>query len=331
MNEEFDFIAIGDIVTDAFIRIEKASIHHDDPDGFEKVCLTNGSKIPYEFFVVLAAVGNSPNAAVSATRLGLKTALITDCGDDEYGKEDIETLKKNGIDTRFVRAHSGKKSNYHFVLWHKAERTILIKHEEYPYALPDVGTPRWMYLSSLGENSLPYHDEIAKFLADHPTTKLAFQPGTFQIKLGKERLAELYKHTEVFFCNKEEAQLILGSKEDSIPALAREMSKFGPRVIVITDGPNGAFAFDGTDVWYMPLYPDIAPPYERTGAGDAFASTFTSALALGKSVAEALSWAPINSMSVVQKIGAQEGLLTREQLEDYLAKRPADYEPKKVG
>ena len=164
MNEEFDFIALGDIVTDAFIRIKQASIHHDDPDGLEKICLTNGSKIPYEFFVVLAAVGNSPNAAVSATRLGLKTALVTDLGDDQYGQEDLETLKKNGIDARFARVHSGKISNYHFVLWHKAERTILIKHEEYPYSLPDIGTPRWMYLSSLGENSLPYHDEIAKYL-----------------------------------------------------------------------------------------------------------------------------------------------------------------------
>lgn len=331
-DEQFDFIAIGDTVTDAFIRIKQASVYFDDEDGEEKICLTNGSKIPYEMLKVIPAVGNSPNAAVSAARLGLKSALVTDLGDDNFGKEDVETLKGNGVDTRFVHVHEGKKSNYHFVLWHKAERTILIKHEEYDYTFPDVGNPKWIYFSSVGEKSIDYHHQIAEYLKAHPDVKLAFQPGTFQIKLGHEKLKDLYAHTEVFFCNKEESQLILNMHdENDIPTLARKMSELGPKVAVITDGPNGAYAFDGTDVWYMPLYPDPAPPYERTGAGDSFASTFTSALALGKSVDEALMWGPINSMSVVQKIGAQEGLLSRDALEKYLADKPADYEPKKVG
>ena len=80
----------------------------------------------------------------------------------------------------------------------------------------------------------------------------------------------------------------------------------------------------------MPVYPDEKPPYDRTGAGDAFASTFTCALALGKSVPEVLTWAPINSMSVVQFVGAREGLLTREKLEEYLSSAPASYAPKKL-
>ncbi len=109
------------------------------------------------------------------------------------------------------------------------------------------------------------------------------------------------------------------------------MRERGPQIAVVTDGPRGAYAFDGEAVWFAPPYPDPAPPYERTGAGDAFASTFTSALALGKSVDEALMWGPINSMSVVQKIGAQEGLLPREQLEEFLSNAPEDYRPQKVG
>ena len=80
----------------------------------------------------------------------------------------------------------------------------------------------------------------------------------------------------------------------------------------------------------MPPYPDPKPPFERTGAGDAFSSTFVVALALGLDIPSALRWAPINSMSVVQYVGAREGLLTREKLEEYLAKAPKDYEPKKI-
>ena len=109
------------------------------------------------------------------------------------------------------------------------------------------------------------------------------------------------------------------------------MATLGPKIAVITDGPKGAYVFDGADVWFMPPYPDIAPPYDRTGAGDSFSSTFVSALALGKTPSEAITWAPINSMSVVQKIGAQEGLLPRANLEKYLAEAPADYKAMKIG
>jgi len=331
MKENFDFIAVGDTTTDAFIKIEKASVYYDKGADEEKICLTNGSKIPYESLTVVPAVGNSPNAAVSASRMGLRSALVTNFGDDQFGQDCLRRLAEEGVASNFIKVHEGKKSNYHFVLWHKAERTILIKHEKYKYEFPDVSTPKWIYFSSVGEDSLSYHQEIAKYLKEHPDIKLAFQPGTFQIKLGHEKIKDLYAATEVFFCNKEEAKLILDKFDtDDVPTLAREMSKRGPKISVITDGPSGAYAFDGTDVWFMPPYPDPAPPYERTGAGDSFASTFTSALALGKEVHEALMWGPINSMSVVQKIGAQEGLLGMKEIEKYLKEAPADYVPKKV-
>ena len=104
----------------------------------------------------------------------------------------------------------------------------------------------------------------------------------------------------------------------------------GPKIVVITDGPKGAYAYDEESFYFMPPYPDPKPPLERTGAGDAFSSTFVVALALGLSVPDALRWAPINSMSVVQDVGARAGLLTREKLEEYLARAPEDYKPQKI-
>ena len=53
------------------------------------------------------------------------------------------------------------------------------------------------------------------------------------------------------------------------------------------------------------------------------------ALASGKSIPEALSWGPINSMSVVQYIGAQKGLLSREKLEKHLTQAPKENESSK--
>ena len=325
-----DFVAIGDIVTDAFIELQDAWIENDNPEKNKELCMRFGDKIPYKKVDVVPAVGNSPNAAVSAHRLGLKSALVTNFGDDNYGRDMLEQIKKEGLDTRFIKIHKGVGSNYHFVLRWKAERTILVKHYEYEYSLPNLGSPKWLYLSSLAENSLPYHEMIADYLEKYPETKLAFQPGTFQIKLGKEKLARLYKLSELFFCNKEEAQRILGTEEQAFKKLLEMMHALGPKIIVITDGPNGAYAFDGNETWFGPMYPDPKEPVDRTGAGDSFASTFTSVLALGKGIDEALQWGPINSMSVVQYVGAQAGLLSREKLEEYLKSAPADYKPKKL-
>jgi sugar/nucleoside kinase (ribokinase family) len=207
----------------------------------------------------------------------------------------------------------------------------LIKHEVFPYTLPDFAVPpRYLYFSSIGEHGVPYHHEIAEYVKNHEETKLVFQPGTFQIKLGYEALKDLYQVTEIFFCNKEEAQEILNTTEQHVPTLLRKFKELGPKLPVITDGPNGAYVVDEFDqAWFMPMYPDPAPPIDRTGAGDSFASTFTAAIAMGKTPAEALTWGPVNSMSVVQYIGAQAGLLSKEQLESYLDNRPASYQAEK--
>jgi ribokinase len=108
------------------------------------------------------------------------------------------------------------------------------------------------------------------------------------------------------------------------------MHELGVNHVVITDGPNGAYASDGQQMLFMPIYPDPKPPYDRTGAGDAFASTRTAALSLGETLETALAWAPINSMNVSQYIGAQEGLVTKEKLNEFLQSAPEEYKAKAV-
>ncbi|MFW6210362.1 MAG: carbohydrate kinase family protein [Patescibacteria group bacterium] len=333
MAQQYDFVAIGDILIDAFIQLNKdeADVSIDLDTGRKTLQMPFGSKLPYDDVTVVPAVGNSPNAAVSAHRLGLETALVTHLGNDRNGKDCLDALRHEGVHTDFVKLHEDKQTNYHYVLRYGPERTILINHERYPYALPDFPVPpRFFYFSSVGEHGLPYHHEIASYVAEHDT-KLVFQPGTFQIKVGYEAIKDVYENTEIFFCNKEEAQEILETNEKDIPTLLRQVRDLGPTIPVITDGPNGAFTVDADDqAWHMPMYPDPAPPVDRTGAGDSFSSTFTAAIVLGKDPAEALSWGPINSMNVVQHIGAQAGLLTREQLLEHLENRPDDYIASKI-
>lgn len=344
MNEDknkIDFLAIGDIVIDAFIQLKDAHVHCKiDSDACE-LCLRFGDKVPYESVTVIPAVGNSPNAAVAGARLGLNSALVTNIGDDKHGKDCLDSLKNDKVITDYVTIEKDKNTNYHYVLWYDVDRTILIKHTKFAFKFPEIGEVPWVYLSSLAENSLPYHSEILKYLEKYPNTKLAFQPGTFQIKFGAEELKDIYKRTEIFFCNVEEAEKILGKemsnnndRNKNILDLSKGIHALGPKMVVLSDGPNGAYLYTNNEMkdelWHIPVYPDIAPPLDRTGAGDAFSATMTAALALGKTPLEAFSWGPINSMSVVQEIGAQRGLLTREKLEEYLKNAPEDYKARKI-
>ena len=65
MEKSLDFVAIGDITTDAFIRLENAEVHCDINKEKCQICLSFKDKVPYEFVKIVPAVGNSANAAVS--------------------------------------------------------------------------------------------------------------------------------------------------------------------------------------------------------------------------------------------------------------------------
>jgi sugar/nucleoside kinase (ribokinase family) len=321
----YDFIAIGDTVTDAFIKLKNADIvgAPDTPDY--KICLPFGDKVPYEDVFIIPGVGNAANAAVSASRLGLKTALVSNIGDDTQGKDCLGAFKKDNVGTDFVKINQGLKTNYHYVLWYGPERTILIKHEQYPYTLPEINKPKWIYFSSVNETAFPFHNVIADYLDTHSDIQLAFQPGKFEIKLGKEKLERLYKHTAIFFCNVEEAQTILDKPAGTeIKDLLLGIHLLGPQAVIITDGPKGAYGADKTGLYFTPPFNPEEPAFERTGAGDAFASATTSALALGKALPEALAWGAVNGMSVCRYVGAQQGLLSQEQIQAELSKKP-DY------
>lgn len=321
-----DVLAIGDTTIDAFIRLKDARVNCDINDEHCLLSLRFGDKVPYEFVEIVPGVGNSANAAVACARLGVSASLRVHVGDDTNGQTCIDAFKKEGIDTSLVVRESGKKTNYHYVLWYESERTILIKHEQFAYSFPALTEdPKWIYLSSLGESTENYHAEIAAYLKEHPEVKLAFQPGTFQIKAGIEKLRDIYTRADVFFCNKQEAQIILKTEEEDIKKLLQIVRDLGVKVAFITDGRGGSYGMDEGGAWHSPMYPDPKPPVERTGAGDATASTTIAYIIQGLDPREAMLRGLVNSAYVVQEIGAQKGLLTKDRLEELFARRPADF------
>lgn len=318
--KKVDFLAIGDTTIDNFIKIKDAHINCGLNKDNCELCVKFGQKVPYESFLEIPAVGNSANAVVCASRLGLKSAIVTTVGKDKNGKACLKTFKKENVSRKFIQIDKkNRATNYHFILSYGGERTILVNHNDFEYSLPkkEIGVS-WVYLSSIGEHAKSFYQEIINWLDKNPKTKLAFQPGTFQIKLGYEFLKNIYKRSEIFFCNKEEAKAILKTEENDIKKLLEGIKNLGPKKVVITDGKNGLGAVEEDNFYFLPMFPNQKPVVDLTGAGDATSATTTAMLCLGMNLEGSLKYGLVNAMSVISEIGAQKGLLTKPQIEEYL-------------
>lgn len=321
---KYDFVAIGDVTTDCFIRLLNAEelTNH----GVVELCMPFGTKLPFESATEVVAVGNAANAAVGVARVGLKSALVAHVGGDQNGTNCLNALKERGVSTEYVAVHPDMRTNYHYVLQHGAERTILIKHEAYPYALPAFAEPpAWLYVTSLPEGTLDYQKDIARYAKENGV-KLAFQPGTYQLKMSDE-LKDMYEASEIFFCNKEEAQGILKTQEGDIKKLMEGIRALGPKIVVVTDGREGSNVLDHDGAWHIPMYPDPAPPVSRTGAGDATACTTVAYIIKGLTPRDALARGLINAAAGVQAVHVQLGTLNDAGIEEWYGKRPTEFVP----
>jgi ribokinase len=317
---KYNIISIGDTTIDAFLELHEASVHCALDHSNCQLCFTFADKIPYDHLTMLPA-GNSTNNAVGSSRLGLKAAFISAVGNDEHAKMIISELKKEKVDTKFIKINQNSQTNFHVVLSFQGERTILIKHNKFEYNLPAKFETDWVYFSSIAAGTEAFHKKVVQVLNKQPKIKLAFNPGTFQIRMGASKLKDLYKRTEVVFVNREEAELILKIQTKNIQTLLKGLHQLGAKYVVITDGRDGSYASNGTGpVWFMGEF--AGPKIESTGAGDAYATAFTSALYYGKPISEAMVWGTINAGHVVQAVGPHAGLQTKSQIESYIRKHP---------
>ncbi len=91
------------------------------------------------------------------------------------------------------------------------------------------------------------------------------------------------------------------------------MAELSPRIFVITDGAEGVHVYD-RESYYRAWPREGLEVLETTGAGDAFASTFTAACLLDEPVEQAIHLGMTNAESVLVHQGAKEKLLSREEL-----------------
>lgn len=324
----FDIISIGDTTLDTFLLLDHNEVKIMCTLDKEKceLCLKYADKIPVEQLHDSVA-GNAANAAVATSRLGLKTALWTIMGEDVTGKRAHDGLSKEGIDLRYFEFQQGHRSNASTVISIDGERTILIYHEPKTYILPDFEQSKWVYLTSMSQGS----EMIFENLVDHVQksgAKLAYQPGTFQLRLGSERSKAILSHCEIFFVNKQEAIEYTKFPDHDLKALFQAVHHLGPKIAVITDGTSGAYASNGQKAWFLGIIPEI-PRIEATGAGDAFASAFTAAIVQDMGIPEAMRWGLFNASGVIQKIGPQAGVLKKDEMLAW-SQKYSSYQPKEI-
>ncbi len=317
----YKILAIGDLILDTHVKIDDASVECG-LDGREcKLCLDYATKVPVtDSFQTVG--GNPANLAFSTTKLGLKTTILSTIGNDSNGSTILESLKKSKIDTQNVFLDKKVKTRYSIVLNFKGERTILSYHQKRSYVWPKVfPAADWIYYTSLSEGFESMQEKLIKFLEKHPSVRLAFNPGSFQLKNNLELTKSILNKTDLLIVNLEEAEKLAGTnlkKLKSVESLVHKLVSLGVREVVITDAAKGAWAGNSDSVWHMESYP--VPIVSKTGAGDAFSAGYLSAKIYGHDLPTCITWGIANSCSVLGHFGVQNGLLDKNGIKKIIEK-----------
>lgn len=321
----FDVISIGSAIRDIIFEIKP---DHMPPCLYKEkinrklLCFHYGGKIePKKAYFSFG--GGGANSAISFSRLGLKSALCSLLGKDGTADVFLNHLKKEKVNTSLINYDKHLHTALSFVIVGlSGERTI------FPYAgasgdlnlnsivIKKLKNTKWIYLTTLREKAQKSLQKIEKLLKKNKVPKLAFNPGETELIRGLKKLAAILKKTTVLILNKEEATYLVSSdgrpKNYKMDYLLKFLKNKGPEMVLITDGENGAFLFDGKKR-YSVTVPQIKT-VEKTGAGDAFGSGFIAGLQIYDDISLALKLASLNALSVVKKFGSQEGLLKLNQV-----------------
>lgn len=315
----FDIISIGDATLDTFIELESAKIiENNNKKNHHYLCLDYATKTPI-YSLEKKVAGNAANNAVGSDRLGMKAAFWTIVGEDSTGQLVIDTLKHEGITTKFVEVAKGTESNFTVVLNYQGERTQLIYRTPREYKLPKLNHTKWIYLTAMGKEYHLMVDDLIKFVEEN-NISFAYNPGKEQINCNIDKCKSLISVSKILFVNKEEAQDIITHNHPNIKTILKKLRDMGPEIVVVTDGKNGSYAYDGNDFYHLGIWP--AKLVERTGAGDAYATAFVAAQFYHKGIEESMKWGTINSAYVIQKIGPQDGLLTLKEMKKLVKTKP---------
>lgn len=311
------FLVVGSSVTDFFTELsssENTSISNNS------VTFNLGAKVPIQITKQVMG-GNGMNVSIGLKRLNHEVAFYTYIGNDTYAHE-IETfLKKEGVVV--FSEKDGETSDLSFILDVHTDRIIFSHHpiRDHGFSSPEDEKFDCIFLSSIGDHWEDAYEKVINY-ASFSQTPIAFSPGSRQLNNMSDIFFTALHAAQYVLINKEEATAILEKfslPHTDVSAILHGLHQLGPKIISITDGGNGAYAFDGTEILHIDSLPKEKKT-EKTGAGDAYASGFLASVCHGNSLAESMRWGSINAKMVMEDIGAQAGLLSQDLLLQHLEK-----------
>ncbi len=330
-KKAIDVICIGSASQDIFFPTDEAVLLQtpEDITAKEKIAFELGGK--YRVADRYEAVGGvAANVSCGLARLGYQVAAYSCVGDDEIGRFVLDSFKKEGVETNRITIQPEAKTDLSaiIVMTQNGERTIFHNrdaNERLVVSQEKLEHARWFFVSALNGE---WQKNLDSILAAQKAfgTKLALNPGQHNIKADPQKIQEALSTVDVLLLNKDEAiELLLyvypeATKEqlDDEQYLLERLAERGAKVIGMTDGKRGAWAFDGTEYWFCPIHTSTQV-IDSTGCGDAFGSGFLAAHIAGLPVAQALQYGIANSGSVIGYYGAIEGLLSKQAMEATLA------------
>ncbi|QZN85379.1 sugar kinase [Cellulomonas sp. C5510] len=259
----------------------------------------------------LSTGGAESNAAVAASRLGVRTAWIGRVGDDDLGSLVVRELRGAGVDVvarRDDRAPTGL-----MVKEHRGGRPVRVRY----YRAGSAGSrlrPADVDADLVGGAAALHVTGVTAALGAGPraaamhAVAVARAAGTlvsvdvnFRATLWSEReavgpLRDLTALADVVFAGEEEASLVLdgrvgapaeagGPVWDRAELLARRLLSLGPTTAVVKLGALGALVLGPAGVHRQAAYPVAV--VDPVGAGDAFAGGFLGETVLGRPAAHA--------------------------------------------
>ncbi len=328
----YDLIAIGGATWDAIVPADDGAIF--EQAGRKYIGYPYGQKV-YMERTYFGFGGGGANVAVSAARLGLKTSYVGAVGTSHVAESILDNFRESGVDTDFVKNDTEHRTGISFVLTAPdGERTVLLYRGANNYLSgADVDWQHctdtaWLYVSSLSGESNRLYTKVAE-TARQAGVKLALNPGSTQIKRGTKGLHVALADSAVLLLNEDEARELLrqhGQAGEDVPEMLKTLQGINQGIAVITEGAGGAQVYDGNNLYTLEPWPTTR--INTLGAGDAFGSTFVTALAKGEALPQAIRYANLNAAAVVSDYGAQASLLGWDELvERAAAPSSQDWQP----
>lgn len=320
----YDIITIGSATRDVFLTSPPKI-------GFktgEAQCFALGLKIEIGS-PILTTGGGATNAATAFSRQGLKTATLIKIGQDESGEAVLNELKKEKIVSFAVVEKNFPTAYSTILLAPSGERTILVyrgasenlKIQEVPF---ERLKSRWAYISP-GKISFKVIEKIFNHFSKNKTL-IAFNPSGYFIEMGIKKLKPLLAKSKVVILNREEAARLTVVDYQKEKEIFKKLDEFTPGIAAMTDAEKGVLVSDGFRIYQAGIFKEKSV-IDRTGAGDAFASGFVAGLIQKKEKCEkglcrpynieyAIRLGSANATSVIEKIGAKEGIITKKEFEN---------------